>query len=188
MRVGWSAPLPPRCTAPLKLAFHGASGGAMPSARIAHNREELTISISIASNTYETDGNCERSCDRSCDSNMLIGSTKHTDCLAIKIHFKSVHVYAQEHTSILVYIYICMYLYIYIYYIYVCLRGGAYFVLLPRIPPIPAAHHMYKACFQRGRWGLHALCSDRPQSRRAHDLHLDSFKHVRDGWRLRAKL
>ena len=44
-----------------------------------------------------------RSCDRNCDSNTLIGSTKHTDCSAIKLHL-SLCMYM--HRSTLVYIYI----------------------------------------------------------------------------------
>ena len=55
-----------------------------------HTREELMIPIPIALNMFETNGHYERSCDRSCDrsfdSNMLIGSSKHTDCFAITLH------------------------------------------------------------------------------------------------------
>ena len=47
---------------------------------------ELVIPILISSNMYKGDDNCGRSCDRSCDSNMLIGSTKHSDFFAIKLH------------------------------------------------------------------------------------------------------
>ena len=58
------------------------------------------ILIPIASNMHEEDGNCDRIYDRSCDSNMLIGSTKHTDCFAIKFHL-SLCMYMHRSTLVL---------------------------------------------------------------------------------------
>ena len=61
---------------------------------------ELVIPILIPSNMYEEDDNCGRSCDRSCDSNMLIGSTKHSDFFAIKLHC-SLCMYMHRNTLVL---------------------------------------------------------------------------------------
>ena len=65
-----------------------------------HIREELMIPIPIALNMFETKENYERSCDRSCDSNMLIGSSKHTDCFAITLHL-SLCMYMHRSTLVL---------------------------------------------------------------------------------------
>merc|ERR1711948_254360 len=68
---------------------------------------ELVIPILTASNMYEEDDNCGRSCDRSCDSNMLIGSTEHSDFFAVKLHC-SLCMYMHRSTLVYICIHICI--------------------------------------------------------------------------------